>query len=254
VLALSLYNITAASVTVGLAQGLETLCSQARPPRSAGPCRTAAGARHKPCGGPPAARLLALGDLLDLHEPDAPPLTGAVSGGALTALGARAPRGRRTARATSARWASGCSWAWACAAWRLRRSCACGASWGGCCSRRVRAPARRPVPAAAGRCNLGRCRQAGRDSAACPQCSQRRERQTAAGRPARGTPAPTPRASCASHAGAPGGRAGQDEGIVRGAMLYLYLSLPALWCYSVVECVKRYLLSQARPRAAAPWS
>jgi hypothetical protein len=49
-------------------------------------------------------------------------------------------------------------------------------------------------------------------------------------------------------------RAGQDEDIVRGAMLYLYLSLPALWCYSVVECVKRYLLSQARPRAAAPWS
>ena len=158
------------------------------------------------------------------------------------------------ARATSARWASGCSWAWACAAWRSRRSCARGASWGGCCSRRVRAPARRPGPAAAGRCNLGRCRQAGRDSAACPQRPQTRERQTAAGRPARGTPAPTPRASCASHAGAPGGRAGQDEGIVRGAMLYLYLSLPALWCYSVVECVKRYLLSQARPRAAAPWS
>ncbi len=29
-------------------------------------------------------------------------------------------------------------------------------------------------------------------------------------------------------------------------MVYLYLSAPALWCYSVVECIKRYLLSQAR--------
>lgn len=28
--------------------------------------------------------------------------------------------------------------------------------------------------------------------------------------------------------------------------MYLYLSAPALWCYSVVECIKRYLLSQAR--------
>lgn len=31
-----------------------------------------------------------------------------------------------------------------------------------------------------------------------------------------------------------------------GALVYLYLSAPALWCYSVVECIKRYLLSQAR--------
>ncbi len=27
-------------------------------------------------------------------------------------------------------------------------------------------------------------------------------------------------------------------------MVYLYLSAPALWCYSAVECIKRYLLSQ----------
>lgn len=41
--------------------------------------------------------------------------------------------------------------------------------------------------------------------------------------------------------------------MVEGAMVYLYLSAPALWCYSVVECIKRYLLSQvpcSAPRGA----
>ena len=44
--------------------------------------------------------------------------------------------------------------------------------------------------------------------------------------------------------------AGQDKEVVEGAMVYLYLSAPALWCYSAVECMKRYLLSQV-PRTSS---
>lgn len=43
-------------------------------------------------------------------------------------------------------------------------------------------------------------------------------------------------------AGAP--RAGQRPEIVAGAVLYLKLSGPALYCYAISECLKRYLLAQ----------
>ena len=39
-------------------------------------------------------------------------------------------------------------------------------------------------------------------------------------------------------------RAGQHQDIVDGAVLYLRLSAPALYCYVVAECLKRYLLAQ----------
>lgn len=39
-------------------------------------------------------------------------------------------------------------------------------------------------------------------------------------------------------------RPGQHEDIVSGAVMYLKLSAPALWCYVMAECLKRYLLAQ----------
>ena len=39
-------------------------------------------------------------------------------------------------------------------------------------------------------------------------------------------------------------RAGQRPEIVSGAVLYLKLSGPALYCYAISECLKRYLLAQ----------
>ena len=41
-----------------------------------------------------------------------------------------------------------------------------------------------------------------------------------------------------------GRRAGQQPDIVAGAVLYLKLSGPALYCYAISECLKRYLLAQ----------
>ena len=38
--------------------------------------------------------------------------------------------------------------------------------------------------------------------------------------------------------------AGQHEEIVSGAVMYLQLSAPALYCYVIAECLKRYLLAQ----------
>ncbi|CAK0783734.1 hypothetical protein CVIRNUC_006933 [Coccomyxa viridis] len=38
--------------------------------------------------------------------------------------------------------------------------------------------------------------------------------------------------------------AGQEPEIVEGAVMYLQLSAPALWCYVMAECLKRYLLAQ----------
>ncbi|EIE25012.1 MATE efflux family protein [Coccomyxa subellipsoidea C-169] len=40
--------------------------------------------------------------------------------------------------------------------------------------------------------------------------------------------------------------AGQRKEIVDGAVMYLLLSAPALYCYVIAECLKRYLLAQAR--------
>ncbi len=39
--------------------------------------------------------------------------------------------------------------------------------------------------------------------------------------------------------------AGQKKDIVDGAVMYLLLSAPALYCYVIAECLKRYLLAQA---------
>ena len=44
--------------------------------------------------------------------------------------------------------------------------------------------------------------------------------------------------------------AGQEPEIVEGAVMYLQLSAPALWCYVMAECLKRYLLAQVRARLA----
>ena len=41
--------------------------------------------------------------------------------------------------------------------------------------------------------------------------------------------------------------AGQEPEIVKGAVMYLQLSAPALWFYVMAECLKRYLLAQVRP-------
>ncbi len=41
--------------------------------------------------------------------------------------------------------------------------------------------------------------------------------------------------------------AGQKKDIVEGAVMYLLLSAPALFCYVIAECLKRYLLAQVRP-------
>ncbi|CAL8462043.1 g1574 [Coccomyxa elongata] len=38
--------------------------------------------------------------------------------------------------------------------------------------------------------------------------------------------------------------AGQKKDIVEGAVMYLLLSAPALYCYVIAECLKRYLLAQ----------
>lgn len=40
--------------------------------------------------------------------------------------------------------------------------------------------------------------------------------------------------------------AGQDPEIVKGAVMYLQLSAPALWFYVIAECLKRYLLAQVQ--------
>ena len=45
-------------------------------------------------------------------------------------------------------------------------------------------------------------------------------------------------------------RAGQPEDIIEGAVRYLLLSLPALWATALTECLKRYLLAQARCSAS----
>ena len=39
--------------------------------------------------------------------------------------------------------------------------------------------------------------------------------------------------------------AGQDPAIVSGAVRFMWLSAPALFCYTMCECMKRYLLAQA---------
>ena len=48
----------------------------------------------------------------------------------------------------------------------------------------------------------------------------------------------------ASGKGAMSHTAGQEPEIVEGAVMYLKLSAPALWCYVMAECLKRYLLAQ----------
>ena len=40
--------------------------------------------------------------------------------------------------------------------------------------------------------------------------------------------------------------AGQEPAIVKGAVMYLQLSAPALWFYVMAECLKRYLLAQVQ--------
>ncbi len=40
--------------------------------------------------------------------------------------------------------------------------------------------------------------------------------------------------------------AGQNPEIVKGAVMYLQLSAPALWFYVIAECLKRYLLAQVQ--------
>ena len=45
--------------------------------------------------------------------------------------------------------------------------------------------------------------------------------------------------------------AGQEPEIVAGAVMYLQLSAPALWCYAMAECLKRYLLAQVKARLAS---
>ena len=46
--------------------------------------------------------------------------------------------------------------------------------------------------------------------------------------------------------------AGQEPEIVKGAVMYLQLSAPALWFYVMAECLKRYLLAQVLSSLACP--
>ena len=39
---------------------------------------------------------------------------------------------------------------------------------------------------------------------------------------------------------------------MKGAVMYLQLSAPALWCYVMAECLKRYLLAQVQILHAMP--